>query len=207
MARREYRRSLPALYRWRRVLIVLGLVGGLVAGLAVAGRNPVGFVVDRYHDVLGTLELVPVTAVTVEPPDATAPKSDPRALVDRTETAWTMRWPSGVEEGQCGGAPGTGVILLAVAPTRVRALRIQTGLPAADGRRLLQARPLRLGITFDDGICQAVELTDVAEEQEVPVDSRVPVSTIRIGIDRVVSPGENGEPVLSITEIAVLARS
>src|SRR3712207_5008939 len=89
-ARREYRRSLPALYRWRRVLISLGLIVGLVAGLTVAGSNPVGFVVDRYHDVRGTTVGVPVTGVAVEPPDATVPKSDPKALTDGTVAAWTM---------------------------------------------------------------------------------------------------------------------
>lgn len=205
-ARREYRRSLPALYRWRRVLVILGLLAGLVAGLAVAGRDPVGFVVARYHDVLGTLEPVEVTSVTVDPPDRTAPKSDPSTLIDRRESAWTMRWPPTTTEGQCGGAPGTGVILLGIPATRVRALRIRAGLPATDGRRLLQARPTRLGVTFGDGTCQALELTDAAEAQELPLDSQVPVDSIRIGIDRVISPGENGEPALSITEIEVLAR-
>ena len=58
VARRAYRRSLPPLYRWRRVIIAvlaLGLVGG---GLAVVGRSPKAFVQARYYDVRRTL--VPV---------------------------------------------------------------------------------------------------------------------------------------------------
>ena len=51
VARRAYRRSLPPLYRWRRVIIVvlaLGLIGG---GLTVVGRSPKAFVLARYYDV------------------------------------------------------------------------------------------------------------------------------------------------------------
>ena len=205
-ARREYRRSLPALYRWRRVLIVLGLVGGLVAGLAVAGQDPVGFVVDRYHDVRGTLVPVPVTAATIEPPDATVPKSDPAALIDGTEAAWTMRWEPAAEGGSCGGAPGTGVIVLTIPPTRVRALTVQAGLLASNGRRPLQALPLKLGVTFDGAPCQPLDLEDDANEQVLKIDTTVPVSTIRIGVDAAKPQREDGEPVLSFTEIGVRAR-
>jgi hypothetical protein len=205
-ARREYRRSLPAFYRWRRVLVVLGLVGGLVAGLAVAGSDPLGFVVDRYHDVRNTLVPVAVTATAIEPPDATAPKSDPAALTDGTEAAWTMRWEPAGEVGSCGGAPGTGVIVLTVAPTRVRALAVQAGLLESNGRRPLQALPLKLGVTFDGAPCQALQLEDDANEQVLKIDSTVPVSTIRIGVDAAKPQREDGEPVLSFTEIGVRAR-
>ena len=77
------------------------------------------------------LVVVPVTAVAVEPPDATVPKSDPAALTDRTEAAWTMRWEPAAEGGSCGGAPGTGVIVLTIAPTRIRAISVQAGLLAS----------------------------------------------------------------------------
>ena len=205
-ARREYRRSLPALYRWRRVLIGFGLIGGLVAGLAVAGRNPVGFVVDRYHDVRGTTVAVPVTDTAVEPPDATVAKSDPAALTDRTEAAWAMRWEPTAEGASCGGAPGTGVIVLSIAPTRIRAISVQAGLLATNGRRPLQARPLVLGVLLDGGPCQRLELADAAEQQVLELDSRVPVSQVRIGVDAVAPPRDDGEPVLSFTEITIRAR-
>jgi hypothetical protein len=178
-----------------------------VSGLAVAGRDPIGFLVARYHDVRGTLVVVPVTAVAIDPPDATAPKSDPEALTDRTEAPWTMRWEPAAEGASCGGAPGTGVIVLTIAPTRVRALTVQAGLLASNGRRPLQARPLALGVRFDGGPCQSLALLeDVPDEQEREVDSAVPVSTIRIGVDAVVPQREDGEPLLSITEITVKAR-
>ena len=205
-ARREYRRSLPALYRWRRVLIGFGLIGGLVAGLAVAGRNPVGFVVDGYHDVRGTTVAVPVTDTAVEPPDATAAKSDPAALTDRTEAAWAMRWEPTAEDASCGGAPGTGVIVLSIAPTRIRAISVQAGLLATNGRRPLQARPLALGVVLDGGPCQRLDLADLADEQKLELDSKVPVSEVRIGVDTAAPAREDGEPVLSITEITIRAR-
>ena len=205
-ARRAYRRSLPGLYRWRRVLIGLGLVGGLVAGLAVAGRNPVGFVVDRYYDVRGTTVAVPVTGTAVEPPDATVAKSDPAALTDRTEAAWTMRWEPTAEGASCGGAPGTGVIVLSISPTRVREISVQVGLLATNGRRPLQARPLVLGVLLDGGPCQRLELADAAEQQMLELDSKVPVSQVRIGVDAVAPPRDDGEPVLSFTEITIRAR-
>ena len=91
---------------------------------------------------------MPVTATAVEPPDATVPKSDPAALTDRTEAAWTMRWEPTAEGGSCGGAPGTGVVVLTIPPTRVRALTVQAGLLASNGRRPLQALPLKLGVTL-----------------------------------------------------------
>ena len=75
----------------------------------------------------------PSPRTAIEPPDATVPKSEPAALTDRTEAAWTMRWEPAAEGGSCGGAPGTGVIVLTIAPTRVRALTIQAGLLADDG--------------------------------------------------------------------------
>jgi len=205
-ARREYRRSLPALYRWRRVLIGLGLVVGLVAGLAVAGSNPVGFVVDRYHDVRGTTVPVPVIGVAIEPPDATVPKSDPAALTDGTVAAWTMRWEPEAEGGSCGGLPGTGVVVLTIPPTRIREISVQAGLLATNGRRPLQARPLALGVVLDGGPCQRLDLKDVADAQDRELDSRVPVREIRIGVDAAEPPREDGEPVLSFTEITIKAR-
>ena len=96
-----------------------------------------------------------VTGTAIEPPEATVPKSDPAALTDGPRPPGRMRWEPTAEGGSCGGAPGTGVIVLTIAPTRVRALNVQAGLLANDGRRTLQARPLALGVSFDGGTCQA----------------------------------------------------
>ena len=126
-ARREYRRSLPPLYRWRRVII-----GGLVLFLAIVGgvavrRDPVGIVQGAWYSLQGQyLKVSPVQA-TVEPAEATAPKSDPAALVDGSVVEWTMNWaPS--QESACGPAAGTGVIVLNFPATRIRQLQIYPGL-------------------------------------------------------------------------------
>ena len=188
------------------MLIGSGLIVGLVAGLAVAGRNPVGFVVARYHDVRGTTVAVPVTGTAVEPPDATIAKSDPAAVTDRTEAAWTMRWEPTAEGTSCGGVAGTGVVVLSIAPTRIRAISVQAGLLTTNGRRPLQARPLALGVVLDGGPCSRLELADTADDQVLKLDSNVPVSEIRIGVDTAAPPREDGEPVLSFTEITIRAR-
>ena len=126
-ARREYRRSLPPLYRWRRVII-----GGLVLFLAIVGgvavrRDPVGIVQGAWYSLQGQyLKVSPVQA-RVEPAEATAPKSDPAALVDGSVVEWTMNWaPS--QESACGPAAGTGVIVLNFPATRIRQLQIYPGL-------------------------------------------------------------------------------
>ena len=65
---------------------------------------------------------------------------------------------------------------------------------------------MKLGVTFDGAPCQALDLKDDAAEQTLKIDSTVPVSTIRIGVDAVQPQREDGEPVLSFTEIGVRAR-
>ena len=67
-----------------------------------------GFVVDRYHDVRGTLVAVPVTGTAIEPPEASVPTSDPAALTDGTVAAWSMRWAPTAEAARAAAPPAPG---------------------------------------------------------------------------------------------------
>ena len=61
-------------------------------------------------------------------------------------------------------------------------------------------------MVLDGGPCQPLQLTDTAKEQVLKLDSKVPVSEIRIGVDSAAPLPEGGEPALSFTEITIRAR-
>jgi hypothetical protein len=207
---KAYRLSLPPLYRWRRVIMVVLLVPlGLAAGLAL-GRDPVGSVKDGWYWLRREYDPNPVkvVSVTVVPPEATAAKSDPAALVDGSEKEWTMNWaPSGKTTG-CRPAPGTGVVVLTLErPTRIRLLQIAPGLAKSNQQRELQPLPEKLAVAFDNvafdnGSCQTVRLTRDAIQKEIPLDSEIAVTQVRIGIAST-HPAPNGQPLVSITELAL----
>lgn len=206
VARRTYRRSLPPLYRWRRVIIIvlaLGLIGG---GLAVVGRSPKAFVLARYHDVRNTL--VPVQGVTTEiiPPEASAPDSVPEALVDGSAKAWQMPWTASTQGSPCNATPTTAVIQLSFPRTRIREIDLRAGLLDNNPNRLLQYRPQRIWIAYADQ-CADHDLTDV-ERQTVILDTERPVDSIRIGVQTAFAPDQptGGQEVLGFTEITLLSR-
>jgi Double zinc ribbon len=201
---KAYRRSLPALYRWRRVIIVLLLLPlGLTAGLAL-GRDPVGSAKDGWYWLRREYDPNPVTVVrvTAVPRAATAAKTHPAALVDGSENEWTINWaPSGRTRG-CGPTPGTGVAVLTLErPTRTRLLQIAPGLAEGNKQRELQLLPKGLAIAFDNGLCQTVSLTRQPIQNEIPLDSRTAVTQVTIGIASVY-PSPNAKPLVSITELA-----
>jgi hypothetical protein len=117
-ARKAYRRSLPPLYRWRRVIIGVLVVALLVAVAVLLRQDPVGIVKGAWYGMRQEYVWIKPVQAAVVPPEATAPKSDPAALVDESENEWTMNWaPTG--ESSCHSAPGTGYIVLTLAaPTR-----------------------------------------------------------------------------------------
>jgi hypothetical protein len=206
-ARRAYRRSLPPLYRWRRVLIAILLLGLGVGGLYALGRHPVRWVIERWYDLRGTTVVVEGVQPKVDPAKATAQGSDPAALTDGLKASWAMTWKPEQEGASCGGAPGTGVIVLTIpAATRVREIDVAAGLPEDDPARLLQFRPKSIGISFDDGVCRNFALTDVPGQQTIKVDSSVEVQTIRIGVDTTFPAPADGQAVLSITEVILKSR-
>jgi hypothetical protein len=205
-SRRAYRRSLPLLYRWRRAVIAVLVLAGVGGGLAAIGHNPKSFVMARYYDLRRTLVEVPDVRPSVVPAKATLKRSTPAALTDLTEAAWTMSWQPQAQGDSCGGAPGTGVILLTFAPTRIRQVVVRAGLPPEDSSRLLQARPKSIGVSFDGGVCRRFVLTNGPDRQLLAVDSAVDVTTIRIGVDSAYPSAPDGQASLSITEILLKAR-
>jgi hypothetical protein len=200
-ARKAYRRSLPPLYRWRRVIIGV-LVAALVITAAVLAGNSVRLAKDGWYSL--RRQYVPVTPViaTVVPPEAAAPKSDPAALVDESENEFTMNWaPS--QESKC-SAPGIGVIVLTFAPTRIRLIKIAPGLSDSNPQRKLQPLPKVIGIAFDDGPCQSFTLTATPGQQKIKIDSGRPVTRMLIGIGSAY-PAPNGQPLISFTEVILKA--
>lgn len=206
-ARRAYRRSLPPLYRWRRVLIGILVVALGLGGMRAVGRHPVRWAVEHYYDLRKTTVIVGGVQASVDPPDASVPNSNPAALTDLSVAAWTMTWTPAEQGTTCGGAPGTGVIALTLPPTRIRQINLQAGLLATDANRPLEFRPQSLGVSFDGGPCHNLPLADKPDWQDLTVDSGVQVRTVRIGVDTAYAArADGGQPRLSITEIVLRAR-
>jgi hypothetical protein len=205
-SRRAYRRSLPPLYRWRRVIIAvlaLGLVGGI---LTLVGYGPKKFVLARYYDITKELVTVrPVTPTTI-PPDASAPGTQPAFLVDNTAAAWQMNWNDTTQGSPCGVTPTTPVVELSFDRTRIRQIDLRAGLLNNNPNRLKQFRPQDIWIAFADS-CLPFTLADV-EQQTVPLDTKIPVTSLRIGVKSAYSPAQpaDAQQVLSITEITLKAR-
>ncbi len=201
-ARREYRRSLPPLYRWRRVIIavlVLVLGGAAVVGL---GRDPVGIVTSGWHRLKKDYQPVESVRASVEPADATAAKSDPASLVDGSRQEWTMKWEPG-SVSACGPAANTGVIVLTFPETRIRQLQIFPGLDPSNPQRDLQPKPKDLGVVFgDDPTCHPIALKkNAAGRVKFDLDSKTPVTQLKIGIGSAFPAGADGQAAISITEI------
>jgi hypothetical protein len=87
-ARRAFRRSLPPLYRWRRVIIAVLALVLIGAGLTLIGRSPKSFVLARYYDIKGPL--VPVTPVTaaIIPAEVSVAGIKLEVLVDGMVEVW-----------------------------------------------------------------------------------------------------------------------
>lgn len=202
-ARRAYRQSLPPFYRWRRVLIGL-LVAVLALGGLVWVRHPVAAVRDTWY--LVNKEYTPVTPVVafVEPPGVTAAGADPAALVDRTVREWTESWQP-ASATACGAAPGTGEIVLTFAPTRIRRLQIVPGLDKSNPRRSQQLLPQEIGVTYPGRRCQRVVLDRSDRQQPIVLDSRGPVTSVRIGIGSVYPGAPDTAPLVSLTEVVLLS--
>ncbi|MDN5770929.1 MAG: zinc ribbon domain-containing protein [Microlunatus sp.] len=202
-ARREYRRSLPPLYRWRRVIIAV-LVLALCVGLgALLRRDPVSLAKSGWYRL--TKDYVPVAGVQaqVDPPSATAPGSDPAAAVDGTVAEWTMVWaPTG--ESECGAAPGTGTLVLTFPATRVRQIRVNPGLDQTNPLRDRQPQPKVIGISFDGGACQPFPLQQTATVESLDADSGTTVTQVRIGIASAYPAPADAKPLISLTEVRLM---
>jgi ribosomal protein L40E len=198
-AARAYRRSLPPLYRWRRVIIAV-VVFALFVGLgALLRNNPVALAQDGWHRVNNDFVTVAGVQVQVEPTDATVPGSDPRSLIDGTEQEWTMAWaPTG--SSNCGAAPGTGTVIFTFQATRIRRVVIAPGLAATNAQRPAQPRPAAIGLSFDGGPCHTETLADDAKQQVITIDSDAPVTQLRLGIGLAHLGGASNQQI-SLTEV------
>lgn len=198
-ARRAYRRSLPPLYRWRRVIIGV-LVFALCVGLgALLRRDPVALATAGWHRINNDYVTVAGVQVQVEPADATVPGSDPRSLVDGTEQEWTMTWaPTG--SSTCGAAPGTGTVIFTFPATQITRVVIAPGLAAANAQRPTQPRPATVGLSFDNGPCQSADLADDAKQQVININSEVPVTRMTLGVGSAHLGGAASQQI-SLTEV------
>jgi len=188
-ARREYRRSLPALYRWRRVLVTLASIVAVAVVLTLTGNNPVAWVQDKWHEL--TVDLVAVDGVTAaaRPPGSVAASYDVRGLPGPRDVPWATAWrPDVPVSDDCGTSPAQGRILLRwAAPTRVRGLDVWAGLAKDDSSRETQYQPKVLGISWDGG-CERADLDNSADKQRIELDTETEVDSLVISVDDAYPP-------------------
>ena len=202
-AARAYRRSLPPLYRWRRVIIAV-LVFALFIGFgALLQLGPVALAQDGWHRLTKQYETVSGVQVMVNPTTASAPDSNPQSLVDSSKQEWTMVWAPTGEATACGAAPGTGTLIFTFPATRVRQVIIWPGLDADNPQRDLQQQPQVIGIGFPDGSCHPAKLEPKAEPQKISVDSGAPVTQLRLGIASTTAATPEMKPLISLTEVTI----
>ena len=205
-AAREYRRSLPPLYRWRRVIIAVIVFVLFVGFGAVLQLGPVALAQDGWHRLTKRYVTVSGVRVVVNPTTASAPDSSPQALVDSSKQEWTMTWaPTGESPSTCGAAPGTGTVIFTFPATRVRQVVIWSGLDADNPQRALQPQPRVIGIGFPDGSCQASTLSQSTDPQRIAVDSGEPVTQLRLGIAATYPTTPEMRQLISLTEVSIRA--
>ena len=204
-ARRAYRRSLPPLYRWRRVIITiltLLLVGG---GLTwVARSSPKAFFKARYYDLTKQLVSVPDVQATTIPPDSSVADSQPAFLVDNDARPWKMTWTATTKGSPCRETPTTPVIQLSFAKTRIKEIDMRAGLQEKSPNRQLEFRPKKIWVAYGDQ-CKDLELEDVERQEHIKLDTKSKVSSIRISVQTAypVNPPEGIHELMSFTEITL----
>jgi hypothetical protein len=210
-ARGDYRRSLPPLYRWRRVIVGVGGIAAVVVVLSVVGKNPVGWAKDRLNDVRGTLVTVDPVDFAGAPPQSVAPNFPVAALGSPPlDDAWATAWVAKdllPLDGCAGKAAAKGMVSLTFKdPVRVRRLDVRAGLPAANADRLLQFRPKVLLVMYE-GQCDELPLKDVSDLQKLKLDTGVPVKQLLIAVGDIY-PGRDdaAKPLTALTSLAVLSR-
>lgn len=207
VARRNYRRSLPPLYRWRRVIIsilTIALVGGGLTALAYG--SPKSFFKARYYDLRRSLVPVPGLQAEIIPPDGSAEGSTPAALVDQNAKPWLMAWTPTTQGSPCRETPTTPVINLTFASTRIREVTILPGLQEKNPNRPLQFRPKDIWIAYGNQ-CKDFTLENVGQ-QKIKLDTKQKVESIRIGVMTAYAPdsAEGSQQVLAFTEIYLRSR-
>ncbi|MGH3465980.1 MAG: hypothetical protein ACRDP9_31300 [Kribbellaceae bacterium] len=212
-ARREYRRSLPPLYRWRRVLIAL-LVLAVAAGvLYMIGKNPVGWAKAAWYDVRGTLVAVDGVTFTELPNGSAARNYEATALgTPELDNAWATAWTTAAL-APVAGCPGQqaarGMVAVAFTePVRVRRLEIRAGMPAEGSLRPLTFGPRRLIVIYGPGQCSVLDLRDDPGVQALDIDTGTAVSSLRVAVAAAYPPQqkEGQSNLVALTSIRVMSR-
>jgi hypothetical protein len=207
-ARRAYRRSLPPLYRWRRVIVVVLVLLLAVAVVSVVEGNPVEWATDRYHDVRGSTEKVPGVEAVAEP----GGEPVPAATDADASSTWKTPWPADTADQTC-AAPRAGALRLQWAdPVRVRGVRISPGTrPGGSVDRRLSPRPATLLVSWEDASgelrCESLEVADVPDTRDLEVDTETEVDTLWLRIGSVhAAQGATAPRPVAVRYLAVLAR-
>lgn len=205
-ARKDYRRSLPPLYRWRRVGVTALLAVLVVGGLAVIGRDPVGWTVARWYDLTNRLEPVADVRAEATPPESVVRENAPQGLLDLdAATAWVTGWTPPEQPAGCGEGRG-GRVVLTFPEARVRELRVITGV-TNESDRPLQHIPTQLDVMLPDGTCRFVPLGRSPELQEVAFDTGVPVGRLTVSIGEAhTADDERVQDVAGLTQLTLMAR-
>jgi hypothetical protein len=210
-ARRDYRRSLPPLYRWRRVIVGVGGIAAVLVVLSVVGKNPVGWVKDRLYDVRGSLVTVDPVVFAGAPPQSVAKNYDVLALGSAPlDDAWATSWvPTALTalDGCTGKAAAQGMVSVTFKDAvRVRRLDVRAGLPAANAKRPLQFRPSVLLVMYE-GRCSELQLKDSSDLQQLKLDTGVPVKQLLIAVGATYpARPDAAENLTALTSIAALSR-
>jgi hypothetical protein len=211
-ARRDYRRSLPPLYRWRRVIVTVLILAAVFIGLSVVGKNPVGWAKDRYHDLRGTLVVPDEIIYTAVPAESVTATYDVAALGSpAADDAWVTAWPiEAAPVKGCGGrraVPGM-IQLNFAAPVRIRELSVLAGLPPDNAQRPLLYRPKTLLIMYGTDQCAQLQLRDASELQHLKLDTQETVGSLTIAIadDAYPARKDGGQPLVAMTTLTPRTR-
>jgi hypothetical protein len=186
-ARRDYRRSLPPLYRWRRVLITLGAIAAVLVLLTVIGTDPVAWTKDKWYAVRGTLVVPDQVAYAAVPAQSVAQGYDVAALGSpAVDDAWATAWSSQTVtplKGCDGQRAAQGMVRLTFKePVRVRRLDVLAGLPPNDAKRPFLFRPSVLLVMYGAGQCTQLAVKDAADVQQLELDTGAPVNDLTIAV-------------------------
>ena len=206
-SRRAYRRSLPALYRWRRSVVSVLAVVVVGSGLVVLGHNPALLARTAWHDLRGDLVQVEAVGAAAVPPTSVVAGTSAVAAVDGDPaTPWSTTWKAPTRPPACGEVPGTGRLQLTLRASRIREIHVVSGV-TDPSLRTLQLLPKTLHITTSDGTCVTTELTRVATSQTVPIDTGTAVTSLTITVAATYAATDpRATAVVSISEVSLWAR-
>ena len=213
LARREYRRSLPPFYRWRRVILAVAAIAGVGVLVSVLDQDPVGRVRGLWYEFRDTT--TPVADVEAGVSDGRGQRPVPdTAVVDRDpSTVWSRSWVAGTTYVGCSDAERDGFVVLRLPePARVRELEIHAGLAAGVNERDLQFRPETVDVSWQEAgketrDCVPVTLDDTADPQRPDLDTKVEVDRLRVSVSAVFEPkSERLQSPVSIRKLVVRVR-